>query len=257
MFQYKVDLNSDVGESFGNYKLGLDEEVMKHITSANIACAWHAGDPLVMDRTVEIAIKYGLGVGAHPGFPDLMGFGRRNMAVTPEELKTYVKYQLGALMAFALSKQIKIQHIKCHGAMYNMAAKDMDLARAMAEAVYEVDKNIIFVGLSNSIMTKVAEEIGLKVVHEVFADRAYNSDGTLVSRKLDGAVIHDANLAISRVLRMIKEGKVTAVNGEDIEINAQSICVHGDNPEAVNFVKKICTRLEQEGIQVTRMRDFF
>ncbi|MBF8982547.1 LamB/YcsF family protein [Lutibacter sp. B2] len=253
---YRVDLNSDLAESFGNYKIGLDEEVIKYVTSANIACGWHAGDPLVMEKTVQMAKNQGVRIGAHPGYLDLMGFGRRNMAVTPQEVKAYIKYQVGALMAFTKAKGEKIQHVKPHGAMYNMAAKDKDLAMAIAEGIYEVDQDIILMGLANSEIIKAGKTFGLKVCNEVFADRAYNSDGTLVSRKLEGAVIHDADLAISRVVRMVKEGKVTAINGEDIEIKAQSICVHGDNPEAVEFVRKIRLKLEEEGIQVTAISNF-
>lgn len=253
---YKVDLNSDLGESFGNYKIGLDEEVIKYVTSANVACGWHAGDPMVMEKTTQMAKMHGVGLGAHPGFLDLMGFGRRNLVATPEEVKAYIKYQLGALMAFAKAQGIRVQHVKPHGAMYNMAAKDKVLAKAIAEAVYEVDKNIILLALANSEMVKVGIQVGLKVANEVFADRAYNRDGTLVSRKLEGAVIHDADLAIARVVRMVKEGKVTAITGEDIPIHAQSICVHGDNPEAVEFAKRIRSKLEEEGIEVTTMSNF-
>ncbi|MBB6218588.1 UPF0271 protein [Anaerosolibacter carboniphilus] len=253
---YSVDLNSDLGESFGSYKIGLDEEVIQFVTSANVATGWHAGDPLVMERTVQMAKKYGVGIGAHPGYPDLMGFGRRNIAVTPKEAKAYTKYQLGALMAFVVSHGEKIQHVKPHGAMYNMAAKDYLLARAIAEAIYEVDKEIILLGLANSEMIKAGKEVGLQVISEVFADRAYNADGTLVARNIEGAVIHDTELAISRVVRMVKEGKVTAITGEDIEITAQSICVHGDNPEAVEFVKRIRHTLEVEGIKVTKFSNF-
>lgn len=252
----RVDLNSDLGESFGNYKIGLDEEVIKYVTSVNVACGWHAGDPLVMEKTIKIAKENEVAVGAHPGFPDLMGFGRRNLSVSPDEMKTYIKYQLGALMAFAKSQGKKIQHVKPHGAMYNMAAKDLKLAISIAEGIYEVDKDIILLGLANSELIKAGEKVGLKVANEVFADRAYNSDGTLVSRTKEGSVIHDADIAIARVIRMIKEGKVKAITGEDVEINAQSICVHGDNPEAVEFVKRIKTKLQEEGIEVTSMLNF-
>lgn len=252
----RVDLNSDLGESFGSYKLGMDDEVIKHVTSVNIACGWHAGDPLVMDRTVKAAVREGTAIGAHPGFPDLLGFGRRNLAATPEEVKAYVKYQLGALMAFAKANGAAIQHVKAHGALYNMAAKDAKLAVAIAEAIREVDQNIILMGLANSEMINAGKEMGLKTANEVFADRAYNPDGTLVSRSLPGAVIHDADLAISRVVRMVKEGKVQAVNGEDIEIKADSICVHGDNPEAVEFTRRIRATLEKEGVEVTAVSNF-
>ena len=243
---YFVDLNSDLGESFGNYTIGMDEEILKYVSSANVACGWHAGDPMVMEKTVALAKEFGTAVGAHPGFPDLMGFGRRNMAVTPEEAKAYVKYQLGALQAFAKAHGVKIQHVKPHGALYNMAAVDEKLAKAMCEAVYEVDKDIIFMGLAGSKMITAAEEIGLKAASEVFADRAYNDDGTLVSRKLPGAVI-------KRVVRMVKEGKVESINGKDIDIKADSICVHGDNPKALEFVKNIRETLEKEGVTISSL----
>lgn len=253
---YKVDLNSDIGESFGDYKIGLDEEVVKHISSANIACGWHAGDPMVMAKTVKLAIKENVAIGAHPGYQDVMGFGRREMKITKEEAKNYVKYQIGALWAFAESNGVKLQHVKPHGGLYNMAANDAELASAIAEAVYEVDKDLILVGLANSELTKAGKKIGLKVANEVFADRAYNPDGSLVSRKKEGSMIHDTNLAISRVLRMVKEGKVETITGEDIDIQADSICVHGDNPKAVDFVNEIRETLEREGISVMSMRDF-
>ncbi len=252
----RVDLNSDLGESFGNYTIGLDESVIKSVSSANIACGWHAGDALVMQRTLHMAKENGVGIGAHPGYPDLMGFGRRNMAVTPNEIKAYVQYQLGALLAFTISIGEKVQHVKPHGAMYNMAAKDYSLAKAIAEAIYEVDKSIILLGLANSEMIKAGEDVGLRVASEVFADRAYNADGTLVSRNVPGAVLHDTNLAIKRVVKMVKEGKVTAISGEDIRINAQSICVHGDNPEAIVFVKEIRQKLEDEGIAISKLSNF-
>ena len=249
-----VDLNSDLGESFGAYRIGLDEEVVPHVTSVNIACGWHAGDPLVMEKTVALAKEFGTAVGAHPGFPDLMGFGRRNMAVTPEEAKAYVKYQLGALSAFTKSHGMTIQHVKPHGAIYNMAAVDEKLARAMCEAVYEVDPDIIFMGLAGSKMISAAEAVGLRAASEVFADRAYNDDGTLVSRKLPGAMIKDEELAIKRVVRMVKEGKVTSINGNDIAIKADSICVHGDNPKALAFVKNIRETLISEGVEIKSLK---
>lgn len=250
---FRVDLNSDLGESYGRYTIGMDERIIPLVTSANVACGYHASDPVVMQKTVREAKKAGIGVGAHPGFPDLMGFGRRNMAVTPEEAKAYVKYQLGALQAFAKAHGVKIQHVKPHGALYNMAAVDEKLAKAMCEAVYEVDKDIIFMGLAGSKMITAAEEIGLKAASEVFADRAYNDDGTLVSRKLPGAVIKDKELAIKRVVRMVKEGKVESINGKDIDIKADSICVHGDNPKALEFVKNIRETLEKEGVTISSL----
>ncbi len=253
---YKVDLNSDIGESFGIYKLGLDEEVVKKITSANIACGWHAGDPMVMENTVRMAVEENVAIGAHPGVYDLMGFGRRDIAITPEEAKAYSKYQIGALWAFAKSRGAELQHVKPHGSLYNMAAKDPELARGIAEAVYEVDKDLILVGLANSELVKAGRQVGLRVANEVFADRAYNPDGSLVSRRLEGAVIHDTDEAIVRVVRMVKEGKVRAINGEDVDIKGDSICVHGDNPKAVNFVEEIRKRLEEENIVISPMNDF-
>lgn len=253
---YKVDLNSDIGESFGDYKLGMDEEVLKHISSANIACGFHAGDPLTMDKTVEMAVGENAAIGAHPGFPDLMGFGRREMKITAEEAKCYIKYQIGALWAFARSKGVSLQHVKVHGAFYNMAAKDAGLSEAIAQAIYETDKDLILVGLANSEMIKAGKKANLKVANEVFADRAYNKDGTLVSRKKEGAMIHDEDEAILRVLRMVKEGKVTAITGEDIDIQADTICVHGDNPRAVEFVEKIKRALQAEGVEVVPMGSF-
>lgn len=253
---YKIDLNSDLGESFGAYKLGMDEEVLKYITSVNIACGWHAGDAMVMDKTVSLAKKLDTAIGVHPGFPDLIGFGRREMKISYEETKNYVRYQIGALWAFAKAHGISLQHLKPHGALYNMAAKDIIMAKAIAEAVYEVDKDLILVGLANSEIVKAGKEIGLKVANEVFADRAYDTDGFLVSRNIEGAVIHDKDIAIKRVIRMVKEGKVTSITGEDISIQADTICVHGDNPKTLIFVQEIRKALENEGISLEPMRNF-
>lgn len=254
-FMYKVDLNSDLGESFGAYTIGLDEQVIAHISSANIACGYHAGDPLVMDKTVAAAKAAGIAIGAHPGYPDLIGFGRRNMTCSPAEVKAYVKYQLGALMAFAAAHGMKMQHCKPHGALYNMAGKDAALARAIAEAIAEVDSSIILLALAGSQMIKAGEEAGLRVASEVFADRAYQADGSLVPRKQPGAVIHDTDEAIARTIRMVKEGKVTAITGEDVPLKADSICVHGDNPSAVEFVRNIRARLEAEGVTIAPLSE--
>ena len=251
-----VDLNSDLGESFGAYKIGLDEEVLKYVSSANIACGWHAGDPIVMRKTVEAAYKNRVGIGAHPGFLDIMGFGRRNMTVSPEEIKQYTIYQLGALYGFVKAVGAKMQHVKPHGAMYNMAAKDSKLAMAIIEGIWEVDRDLIVLGLAGSEMINAAKEKGLKAANEVFADRAYNPDGTLVARSLPGSMIHDKNIAISRVIRMVTEGKVTAINGEDINIKADSICVHGDNPEAVEFVRLIKEELSRAKVEIKPLNQF-
>lgn len=252
---YKVDLNSDLGESFGAYTIGLDEAVIAHISSANIACGYHAGDPLVMDRTVSACKEAGVAIGAHPGYPDLMGFGRRNLLCTPKEAKAYVKYQLGALNAFGIKYGLKLMHCKPHGALYNMAAKDPALAAAIAEAVLEVDSDIILLGLANSCLISEAKKAGLRAASEVFADRAYQSDGSLLPRSKPGAVIHDKDEAIARTVRMVKEGAVKAVTGEEVPLSADSICVHGDNPSAVEFVKNIRDALTAEGIAITPLAE--
>lgn len=252
---YYVDLNSDLGESFGNYTIGMDREILKYVSSANVACGWHAGDPMVMAETVAMAREYKTAVGAHPGFPDLMGFGRRNMNVTPEEAKAYVKYQLGALMAFTGSLGMKLQHVKPHGALYNMAAVDEKLARAMCEAVYEVDKDIIFMGLAGSQMVKAAEETGLKAASEVFADRAYNDDGTLVSRKLPGAVIKDEELGHPPGGADGK-GRDRGDHKRTRDRHPGRLHrVHGDNPKALEFVKNIREALAAEGVEVRSLAE--
>ncbi len=252
---YAIDLNCDLGESFGNYTLGMDKEVLPLISSANVACGYHASDPLVMRETVDMAAKCGVGIGAHPGFPDLMGFGRRNISVTPDEAKDYVAYQLGALYAFCKSRNVSIQHVKPHGALYNMAGKDYALAKAICEAVYEFDPNIILLGLTGSEMIRAAKDIGLNCANEFFADRAYEEDGSLVNRRKEGAMITDEQLAIERVIRVIKEQKVTAITGKDISLKIDSVCVHGDGVKALEFVKMIRERLCEEGIEITNLKN--
>jgi len=251
----KIDLNSDLGESFGRYKLGLDEEVMKYITSANIACGWHAGDPLVMRNTVRVAKDMNVEVGAHPGYPDLMGFGRRYMDLTREEVRNYILYQIGALYAFVKAEGLTLQHVKPHGALYNALVRDEELTRGVLEGIADFDKNIIFVGLSMSKPLEIAEEMGLKIAHEVFADRAYNPDGTLVSRRKPGAVIHNKEEIAERVISMVKDGGVKAINGEWVELKADTICVHGDNPKAVEITAYLRKCLEEEGIKIVPMRE--
>lgn len=249
-----VDLNCDLGESFGAYTIGMDEAVIPYVTSVNVACGWHAGDPLIMDKTVALAKKHGVAVGAHPGFPDLMGFGRRPMTVTPQEAGAYVKYQVGALLAFVKAQGLELQHVKPHGALYNMAAKDEALATGICEAIASVDKNLVFMGLAGSVMLEAAKKVGLKTASEVFADRAYNDDGSLVNRKLSGAVIHDPVVAVERAVKMAKEGKVISINGKEISIQADSICVHGDNEQAIELVSKIRKALEGAGIEVRSLK---
>ena len=250
-----IDLNCDLGESFGAYTIGLDSEVIPHISSANVACGYHAGDPEVMRRTVAAAAAAGVAIGAHPGFPDLMGFGRRNLAATPDEVYGYMLYQLGALDAFARAASVKLQHVKPHGALYNMAGKDEKLSAAIARAIHDFDPSLILLGLSGSAMLTEGEKAGLRVAREVFADRAYNEDGSLVSRKLPGAVITDEDEALARVLRMIEQGEVQTVTGKVIPIAADSVCVHGDSAHALAFVTRIRGALEARGIAVRPMRE--
>ena len=252
---YKVDLNSDLGESFGRYTLGMDADILPLVSSANVACGYHASDPLVMNKTIAMAKETGVRVGAHPGFPDLMGFGRRNMDVSPAEAKAYTLYQLGALDAFCKAHGVKMQHVKPHGAMYNMAGKDYALSKAICEAIYEYDKDLIVMALSGGELVHAAEDMGLKVAREVFADRAYEEDGSLVNRRKEGAMITDENEAIARVVRMIKEQKVTAITGKDIPIKADSVCVHGDGVKALAFVKKIRETLTAEGVEIVPLVD--
>ena len=245
---HSIDFNCDMGESFGMYKMGFDEEVIKHITSANIACGFHAGDPMWMDHTVKLAEQHGVAIGAHPAFPDLNGFGRRNMAVEPAEAKNDVKYQVGALLAFTSTK--KLQHVKPYGAMYNMAVKDEKLARAICEAVLEVDPGLILLALSGSQWVDLAERMGLRVAREIFADRALNPDGTLVPRSQPGSVLHNVEEVIENSLRMVTEGKAKAVNGDIIEVQADSICLHGDTPGAVDMARALKDAFQREGVEV-------
>ena len=244
---YQVDLNSDLGESFGRYTIGNDEKIIPLITSANVACGYHASDPVVMTQTIQRAKEAGIGIGAHPGLPDLMGFGRRSMAISNEEAKAYTLYQISALGGMCKAAGVKLQHVKPHG------AKDYDLSKAICEAIYEYDKDLIVMGLSGSEMIKAAHDCGLKAASEVFADRAYEEDGTLVNRRKPGAMIEDEDEAIKRVIRMVKEGKVTSITGKDIDIKADSICVHGDGEKALLFVEKIRKALAEEEIEIRHL----
>ena len=247
----KIDFNCDMGESFGMYKLGLDEEVIKHITSANIACGFHAGDPMWMRRTVELSEEHSVGVGAQPSYPDLAGFGRRFMKLTPEEVRNDMTYQIGALQAFTKGK--KLQHVKPHGALYNAAVADPELARAISQAALEVDDEMIIVALAGSAWVEIAAEMGLRVARETFADRAFTAEGTLVPRSQEGSVIHDVDEVVERCVKMVTEGKATAITGEEIEIHADSLCLHGDNPGAVEMAKAVSEGLERAGAEIVPM----
>ena len=255
----KIDLNSDVGESFGNYKIGLDEEVIPLISSANIACGFHAGDPEVMRKTVSLADESGVAIGAHPGLPDLMGFGRRAMDVSIQEIKDYITYQIGALRAVAASQNLELQHVKPHGALYNMAVQNPKIWEAAAEAMAAVDPGLILfvlAGADQAELQAVGKRIGIRIAFEFFGDRAYNPDGSLVSRKLPGAVIHDQDLVAEKILKLVKDGTVKCIDGSEIALKADTICVHGDNPSALELVRNIRGALETAGVEVAPVRDF-
>ena len=246
----RVDLNSDLGESFGRYTIGMDEKIIPLISSANIACGYHASDPVVILESIARTKEAGIKIGAHPGLPDLMGFGRRNMAISPAEAKAYTLYQISALGGMCQANGMRLQHVKPHGALYNMAAKDYELSMAICEAIRDYDPEIIVMGLSGSEMIRAAKDCGLKAASEVFADRGYEEDGTLVNRRKEGALIKDEDEAIARVIRMVKEGVVTAVTGKDIPIQTDSVCVHGDGEKALLFVEKIRKALTENDIKI-------
>ena len=243
-----IDLNCDMGESFGVYRLGYDEEAMPFITSANVACGFHASDPMTMKKTVQLAKKHGVAVGAHPSYPDLIGFGRRVMDVSVEEIKADIIYQIGSLWAFCHSEGVHMQHVKVHGALYNVAAKDIAVASAIAETIKSIDPGLFMLCLSNSTMVDAAKATGTKYVEEIFADRAYTSQGLLVSRNQQGAVIHNPDTVAERALRMVRDKTIVANDGTAFTVNAQTICVHCDTPGAVKMVQSIRQRLEQENI---------
>lgn len=247
----KIDINSDLGESFGAYKLGMDSEILKFVSSVNIACGFHAGDPMVMDRTVELAIDNNVKIGAHPGLPDLMGFGRRNMNISREEAKNYVIYQVGALKAFVESRGGRLNHVKAHGALYNMAAKDAILSEAIVGAVKSIDPELIIFGLPNSETEKAVVEMGLKFKNEVFADRGYTDEGVLVPRSQPGAFVKGADNCADRIARMVQQGEVESISGKIVKIKADTVCVHGDNEKALIFVKTLKERLESLGFEIS------
>lgn len=248
-----IDLNSDMGESFGHYKLGVDEEIIKYVTSINVACMFHAGDPHRMRETVKLAKRYGVAVGAHPGWPDLLGFGRRWITKVPyDEVRDYVVYQVGALKAFCEAEGLKLQHVKPHGSMYNQAMRDGELGEAIALGIKDVDPDLIFVGHADSLMTEVGKKLGLRVCSELFADRAYGSDGKIVS----GHVLHDPASVARQAVQVVNEGKVTAVDGTVVSLRGESICVHGDTPEVLQHVKALVTALHEAGIEIKQMGSF-
>jgi len=253
----RIDINCDLGEGYGAFKVGNDEKIMPHITSANIACGFHAGDPVIMAQTINLAKKHNVAIGAHPGYPDLLGFGRREMQLTSEEVKNYAIYQVSALQGFAKVAGVSLQHVKPHGALYNTAAKDEKLSKAIMDAVKALNRNLIIFAPLNSAFAKVAVEGGLRVAYEVFADRAYNPDGSLVSRKHPNAIIQEPQKVMERAIKMVKEGTVLAINGEVVNLGeVHTICVHGDTPTAIELAKALKKGLIKAGINVKPVGSF-
>ena len=246
----RIDLNSDLGESFGPWAMGHDAALMDSITSANIACGFHAGDPGTMRATIALAREKGVAIGAHPGFQDLVGFGRREMKATAQEVEDLVLYQVSALAGMAAAQGVRLQHVKAHGALYNMACRDRALAEAIAKAVASLDRSLILFGLPNSELLRAGEASGLQVAAEVFADRSYDPDGSLTSRNKPGSVIHDTPVVLDRAIRMVRDQKVTAVDGSTIALQADTICLHGDTPGAAEHARAVRKGLSAAGIAV-------
>ncbi len=245
-----IDLNCDMGEAYGNYAMPNDDRLMDYISSANIACGFHAGDPAVMQQTVALAIKKGVAIGAHPGLPDLQGFGRREMKITATEAYQLTLYQIGALSAFVKAAGGKLNHVKAHGALYNMAAKDATLAKAIVQAIYDFDPDLMLYALAGSKMITEAKEKGIVTASEVFADRTYQDDGTLTPRSNHNAMVTSEEDAINQVLNFALKQEVNSVTGNRIEVVAETVCLHGDGEHAVAFAKLIAERLKKEGISI-------
>lgn len=246
----RIDLNCDLGESFGHYVMGQDEAILELITSANIACGYHAGDHNVMEKTVRMAAEKQVSIGAHPGLPDLMGFGRRVIEISPEDVYNCIIYQVGALQAFAHLYGREVRHVKPHGALYNMAAKQYVYAEAIAKAVQAINPRLVLFGLAGSELVKAGKAAGLQVAEEVFADRTYQADGTLTPRTQKNAFVHDPEEAAARVLTMVEDGIVVATDGSKVAIQADTICIHGDHPEALTFARKLREKLQENEIHI-------
>jgi UPF0271 protein len=246
----RIDINSDMGESFGAYTIGHDAGLMTSITSANVAAGFHAGDPSVLRATVRMAKASGVAVGAHPGFPDLVGFGRRELNVTPGEAEDVVLYQVAAVAGVAAAEGVRLQHVKPHGALFNMAVRDAELATAIARAVAAFDRSLILFGLPRSEILSAGRAAGLRVAAEVFADRAYEPDGSLASRRKPGAVIHDVGAVVARAVRMVTQRTVVAIDGSTVALEADTICVHGDTPGSDQLAANIRRGLEEAGVAV-------
>ena len=247
---HRMDLNADLGEGFGVYTRGDEAALMAQVTSANIACGFHAGDPSTMARTVALAVKHGVALGAHPGLPDLVGFGRRALAVTPSEVWDLVAYQIGALAASARRHRQELEHVKPHGALYALAEQDMGIAEAIAQAVSDAGEWLVLVGQSGGWLTQAGQAAGLRVAHEVFADRAYLPNGALLARDQPGAVLTDPEVVTARVVQLVRDGTLTAIDGSVLTLRADTLCVHGDTPGAAALAAAVRATLEAEGVAV-------
>ena len=249
-----IDLNSDMGEGYGPWPMGDDERLARLVSSINVACGFHASDPGTMHRTVRLAKRHGVAIGAHPSYPDRVGFGRRALAATPDEVRDDVTYQVGALWAFCRAEGVPLRHVKPHGALYNAAAQDEALATAICEAVRAIDPELVVVALANSRMLSVARRLGLRAAGEAFADRAYTREGQLLSRREPGAVLHEPAVVAARAVRMARERRITAADGTEISVDAETICLHGDTPGAADLAAAVRAALDGEGIAVRPLR---
>jgi UPF0271 protein len=249
----RIDLNSDIGESFGIYKIGDDENLMSYITSANLACGFHGGDPDVMERTVRLCQANGVGIGAHPGYPDLSGFGRRVVKMSESQIENMMLYQLGALAAFTRAQGATLRHVKPHGALYNHAAQDVPTARAIARAIARFDSTLILVGLANSFLIAAAQEFGIPCAREGFIDRAYNRDGTLVPRSEAGAVDSSPERAVRVALQFVRDGTVKSIDGKIVPLQVDTLCIHGDTPGAAQIAAAVHHALRAEGVELKAM----
>jgi UPF0271 protein len=245
-----IDLNCDMGESFGAWRMGDDDAILALVSSANVACGFHAGDPATMWRTVQSAVARGVAVGAHPSLPDLAGFGRREMRITPEEVYELVVYQTGALAAFARAAGSALHHVKPHGALYNMSARDRELAAAIARAVRDFDRGLVLYGMAGSELIRAGLEAGIAVANEDFADRTYQRDGSLTPRSRPDALIDDVEVSVSQVKRMVQDGQVQAVDGTIVAMEPDTLCIHGDAPQAATFAARIRAELDAAGVAV-------
>lgn len=251
----KVCLNADMGESHGRFRIGNDPELMPLVSSANVACGMHAGDPSIMVQTVQLALQHGTSIGAHPGFNDIWGFGRRQMSMNPRDIEYLVTYQIGALQALAESQDAKVQHVKPHGALNNMAHSDRDIALAVARGIKAADRDLIFLANCCSEMTRAGTELNLRIAHEAYADRIYDETGKMVSRTQDDAVIHDAEQAAEQVVRIMLDQAIWTGGGKKIPTRVDTFCIHGDEPTAVALARKVRDSLEAKGVEIAQISD--